>query len=118
MRKIELYIRYAFWALKRIRQPHLGDTVVYNGVECSLIQGVNNPKWNLLPLTKENLAKPKREIYENVHVNDFNMKHDLKSLLGRFKSDMNFQKSNWMNIDLRGKLFTRHSYISSGKIKF
>lgn len=118
MRKIELYVRYFVWAIKRIGLPHLGDTVIYNGVECSLIQGVNNPKWNLLPLTEENLAKSKRDVYRNIHINEFKLKHDFKSLVGRFKSDIKFQKDNWMHIDLNKKLFTRNSYLSPSNIVF
>ena len=40
VRRIEVRVRYAFKSLKVINNPHLGDKVIYKGIECSLIQGV------------------------------------------------------------------------------
>ena len=98
-----MYVKtqYVKMALRKINKPKLGDTVYYNGIECSLIQGVANPFWDLLPLTKENLDKPKRDIYKRVHFNDFKMQPLHKRFKFSFLSTYNFLMGNWYSIDIR-----------------
>lgn len=106
MRRIELYIRYVIWALGRVKHPHLFDVVEYRGINCSLIQGRNKPRWDLLPLTIENLARQEREILKGVHEDNFKLKNNFKAYRFRFKMSLRFQIQNWMAIDKRSKIGT------------
>jgi hypothetical protein len=103
MRKLQVKILYAIQALKCINNPHLGDKVKYKGIDCSLIQGVRNPYWNLLPLTEENLAKNKRDVYRDVHVNDFELQPLRKRFRFSFMFTYKFLMQNWYSIDIRKK---------------
>lgn len=103
MRKIIVKINYAIWALKRVNKPHIGDFVLYKGVKCSLIQGVANPYWDLMPLTTENLEKPKRDVFNQVHVSEFELEKTIKRKLWAFKSSYRFKMQNWFSIDTYGK---------------
>lgn len=99
-RSIDVKIQYARIALNKINMPHIGDIVMYNNTECALIQGVRKPYWDLLPLTKENLAKPKREIYYSIHEQDFMMKPLWKRFFFSFKSTYHFYMGCWYSIDM------------------
>lgn len=103
LRKIEVRINYAMWALKRMPTPHLGDVVMYKNEKCSLIQGVNNPYWNLLPLNNENLSKDIREIHKHVHVSEFKLEKTFKRNWWAFKSSYKFKMGYWYSIDTYGK---------------
>lgn len=99
MRKLIVKINYAIWAFKRMNRPHLGDVVIYKGERCFLIQGVANPYWDLLPLSEENLAKPKRDIYRHVHISEFKMDNSIKRKVWAFKESYKFKMQNWFSID-------------------
>ncbi len=101
MKKLIVKIKYAIWAIERINSPHLGDIVKYKGEECSLIQGVKDPYWDLLPLTKENLAKHKRDIYRDIHYSSFELDKSLKRKWWVFKSSYQFKMQNWFLIDIK-----------------
>lgn len=72
--------KYAWYSLNAVPSPKLGEVVFYKGERCILIQGVQNPYWDLLPTRKGNMDKPKRDVYKNVHVEDF----ELQPLWERF----------------------------------
>lgn len=111
MRKIIVKIQYAIWAANRISKPKLGDLVDYNGLECSLVQGVQNPYWDLLEMSDENLKKDKREIIKRVHVSDFKIRNSIKRKLWSFRESYKFQIQNWLLIDTYHKpLFSPISY--------
>lgn len=103
MRKILVKINYILWAFNKVKQPHLGDIVKYRGEECSLIQGVSNPYWDLLPMTKENLEKSKRNIYKHIHVSEFQIDKSMKRNWWAFKSSYKFKMQNWFLIDTYNK---------------
>ena len=92
---------YAKTALMKINEPKLGDTVKYKGLECSLIQGVSNPYWDLLPLAIENLNKSKRDIYRNVHLSEFELQPLRKRFKFSFMSTYGFLMRSWYDIDIR-----------------
>ncbi len=99
--KIRVRIKYVIKSICEINKPKLGDTVYYHGEKCALIQGVNNPFWDLLPLTKENLDKPKRDIYKGVYVDNFKMRPLYKRFKFSFLSTYKFLMDNWYSIDIR-----------------
>lgn len=112
MRKLIVKITYAIWALKRMKIPHLGDVVMYKNEKCSLIQGVANPYWDLLPLNDENLKKDKRDIYKHIHISEFRLSKSFKRNFWAFKSSYKFKIENWFLIDTWGKtLFSPISNI-------
>jgi len=111
LRNLEVKINYALWAWKRMKQPHLGDVVTYRGEECSLIQGVSNPYWDLLPMTKENLDKPKREIYKRIHSSEFQLDKSFKRNWWAFKSSYQFKMQSWFLNDTYRKKFGDKIYI-------
>ena len=100
-RKAHVKLQYIKKALCKINKPKLGDTVVHNNVKCSLIQGVNKPFWDLLPLTKENLDKQKRDIFKRVHEDDFKLKPFLKRFRFSFMTTYKFLMRSWYGIDCR-----------------
>lgn len=110
-RSIIVKLQYVYIALRNINKPHLGDFVMYKGVECSLIQGVNNPYWDLLPMTDENLKKSKRDIYRHVHKKDFKLEPFWKRFALSFLYTYNFYMVNWYDIDIRNS--GRIAYISN-----
>jgi len=101
IRKIEVRIRYIIYALKTIGNPHLMEKVTYKGEKCSLIQGVNNPYWDLLPLSPENLAKDHRYIYHNIHISEFKLQPFIKRFWFVFKSSYRFAMGYWYSIDIQ-----------------
>lgn len=101
MKKIKVKLSYVLWALKRIQQPHLGDVVIYKNCNCSLIQGIASPYWDLMPLTKENLDKPKRDIYKRIHESEFKLDKSFKRKWWAFKSSYQFKMDNWFIIDTK-----------------
>lgn len=103
---VGLYVRliYAKRSIKAINQPKIGDVVTYMGQQCRLIQGVNNPYWNLLPLNEENLAKSRRDIIEYVHRTDFKLQPFYKRALWAFKSRYSFFMTYWYTIDVNKRL--------------
>jgi len=103
LRKIQVRTKYINYALKNINKPKLGSTVYYNGVECSLIQGVSNPYWKLMPLTKENLDKPKRDVHKRVHVSEFEMQPLYKRFRFSFMTTYKFLMGYWYSIDISQK---------------
>lgn len=114
LRRIEVKLNYAIWALKRINKPHLGDVVMYKNEKCSLIQGVSDPYWNLLPLNKENLAKSKRDIYKHIHVSEFKLEKSFRRYWWAFKTSYKFKMGYWFRIDTwNRKLFSPISNIGS-----
>jgi hypothetical protein len=102
-RSISVKLQYARVALRKINMPHLGDLVVYNGVKCTLIQGTQKPRWDLLPMTEENLAKSKREILKSIHEDDFKMQPFFKRAKFAFTSTYNFYMQSWYSIDINQK---------------
>jgi hypothetical protein len=75
------WAKYVWYSLKVIKSPKIGDQVTHKGEDCILIQGVQNPYWDLLPTRKDNLDKPKREVYKSVHEDDY----QLQPMWRRFK---------------------------------
>jgi hypothetical protein len=112
MRKLIVKIQYAIWAFQKINRPHIGDIVYFKGLQCTLIQGVSNPYWDLLPMTEENLAKEKRQIIKFIHRSDFELQKTFKRNLWAFKSSYKFQMQNWFLIDSSKPLFSRMAYRS------
>ena len=103
MRKIIVKIKYAIWAFKKINKPHIGDVVVYESQKCFLIQGVSNPYWNLIPISNENLNKPKRDIFRRVHIGEFCLNKSFKRKMWAFKQSYKFRIDNWLLIDTYDK---------------
>mgnify|MGYP000692882618 FL=1 len=112
IRGLEVKLRYVFWALSKIFKISLGDIVIYNGVECIIVNGVNNPYWHIKPLDGENAKM------NSVHQENFKPVLNLKVLLSRFLSKYQFQKRSWYSIDKTKPLFSRIAYKSSSNIKF
>lgn len=117
-RKLEVRIRYAIWALGKINSLHLGEIVEYNGVKCSVINGVSAPRWKLLPLTDENLARDKREIWDYVHQDEMIISKSFKSKLFRYRQSYSFQMCSWYSIDYRTPMFSRISFLNKNNIAF
>ena len=103
IKSILVKARYVRVSLKEMRKPHLGDVVTYQGERCSLIQGRNAPRWNLLPMTKENLDRSKREVYREIHERDFKLDPLYKRGWWAFGTMYRFLMSNWYHIDCRNR---------------
>lgn len=103
LRSIDVKLQYARVAFDKINMPHIGDLVVHKGIECTLIQGVKKPLWDLLPMTKENLAKETRDTFDGVHENDFKLQPLRKRFKFSFMSTYRFYMQNWYSIDMRQK---------------
>ena len=103
MRKIRVRVMYIIYSIKNINKLKLGDSVMYKNERCSVIQGVSNPYWDLLPMSKENLDKPKRDIHKRVHQDNFIMQPLRNRFRFSFLSTYNFLMSNWYYIDVRKK---------------
>jgi hypothetical protein len=99
MRKLIVKIAYVIYALKSINRLHIGDIVFYQGKECMLIQGVADPRWDLLPLDKENMDKSLRTVFKNIHKSEFKTAKNAKVYWERFKSNYQFKMGNWFLID-------------------
>ncbi len=108
IRSIDVKLQYAMIALKAIRNPHLGDKVIYDGIECFLIQGVNSPKWDLLPNTKENMDLNHRVRFNGVHEDEFQLQPLWKRFRFSFMHTYTFYMRNWYQIDVN----------KTGKISF
>lgn len=102
-RSINVKLQYVRVALRKINMPHIGDLVMYKGIECTLIQGVAKPRWDLLPMTKENLAKDKRDIFRFIHEDEFEMQPLWKRAKFAFSSTYRFYMQNWYSIDMNQK---------------
>lgn len=100
-RKIYIRLQYIKISLQEINKPKLGDIVIYKNIKCSLIQGVSNPYWDLLPLTKKNLDKPNREIYEMVHLKKIKLRPIYKRFIFSFFSTYRFLMVYWYDVDVR-----------------
>ncbi len=100
-RKIYVEFHYIKLSLLLINKPKIGATVFYKGIRCRLIQGRNNPFWDLMPTTKENLKKAKRDVYYSVHFSEFKMKPLRKRFFFSFNSTYGFLKGYWYEIDMR-----------------
>jgi hypothetical protein len=103
MRKLVVKILYVIYAFKKINKPHIGDTVMYIGFPCMLIQGVANPYWDLMPLTDANMKKEKREVFRYIHVSDFKLENTLKRKYWAFHQSYKFKMQNWFMIDTWNK---------------
>lgn len=105
MRKLirGLYCKYQYIkiALRDINKPKLGDIVYYNNIKCSLIQGAQDPYWDLMPLTEENLSKQKRDRYSRVYISDFKMESFYKRFKFSFMFTYNFYMEFWYSMDIR-----------------
>lgn len=98
-------------ALRSINRPHLGDVVIYDDVECSLIQGVASPYWDMIPMIKENFELDRRVIFKRIHENDFKLQPLWKRFKFSFMFTYNFYMSNWYRIDIdkeRGISFVKN----------
>lgn len=103
MREIEVKARYFLWSLTRINKPHLGDIVIYNGSEYCLIQGVSDPRWDLLEMSTSNRIN-------GVNKKHFKLKKFFKGRFERILSSYDFQMKNWFRIDINKKIFSKISY--------
>lgn len=97
---IGIYVRliYAYWALKCIRQPHLGDKVFYWRRWHFLTQGVNKPYWDLWqPAT--------RTMEHSIHESKFKLQPLYRRFWFSFKYTYRFYMQSWYRIDVmnRGK---------------
>lgn len=108
IRSMSVKLQYALVALRKINMPHIGDLVDYNGEQCTLIQGVAKPRWDLLPMDKVNLDRPKRKIYNHVCESQFVMKPLYKRFGFSFMSTYKFYMDYWYSIDM----------CKSGRISF
>jgi len=111
-RSINVKLQYVRVALYKIRMPHLGDLVMHGEIECSLIQGRAKPYWDLIPMTKENLAKSKRDIIKRVHEDFFELKPLHKRFIFSFLHTYRFYMTSWYSIDMRkrGKISFIQTY--------
>lgn len=106
MKGIIIRLKYAIIALRLINRPHLGDIVFYNGERCGLIQGVRSPYWDLMPLSEENMARDKREIYKDVHETSFSLRPIYRRFLFSFRFTYQFMMTNWYKIELQNGPFS------------
>lgn len=95
---------YAYRALNAIKQPHLGDIVMYKGKKHQLIQGVNNPYWNLIDLSPENMGKSKRDIEKDVHVSQFKLQPLYKRFRFLFMFTYKFLMGYWFSIEVNKRM--------------
>jgi len=103
MRSLFIKLNYALWALKKILQPHLGETVTYQGQRCKLIQGACHPYWDLVPISELELNKDKRYILRRIHVADFKLGKSPKRMIWAFKQSYQFKMEYWYRIDMMEK---------------
>ena len=106
LRKLIVIIQYIFWALSRVNKPHLGDVVQIkdSGKIGFLIQGANNPYWDILIGS---------DIINDVHKDKFKLLSPLRGRFHRLKQSYEFQKRNWFLIDNNKRnLLDRISYRS------
>ncbi len=108
LKKLAVRLSYLSWALERNPEPHLGDVVMYDGIRCSLIQGVSDPHWDLLPLTPENMESSKRVVFRHVHRDDFLLSQSLRRNLWALRSDYRFKMDYWYSIDVRRPFVFSH----------
>ena len=101
MKKLRIKLIYVIRALRAINRPHLGDKVIYDGIECILIQGVASPYWDMIPLTKENLSLNRRVRFNRIHEKDFKLEPIWKRFGFSFRHTYRFYMRNWFDIDLR-----------------
>jgi len=92
-------LKYAWFAIRQINRPHLGDIVIYKKTECFLIQGVMSPYWDLLPIN-EMVKQNQRTIWKHVHESDFKLEPIWKRFKKSFLFTYNFYMGYWYTIDL------------------
>jgi hypothetical protein len=103
LRKLIVKVAYIIYALKKVSKPHIGDEVIYQKERCILIQGVNDPNWDLMPSSEENFNFPIRIIYKNIHTSKFKLDRSFKRHYWAFKDSYRFKISNWFLIDTYNK---------------
>lgn len=103
---IGLYVKlvFAFRALKAINSPHLGDVVMYKGKRHVLNQGVNNPYWDLIDLSPDNIAKPIRDVEKQIHVSQFKLQPLYRRFRFSFMFTYKFLMGYWYSIELNNRL--------------
>lgn len=117
IRALVVRLMYVMYALKNINKPHLGDVVTYKGLQCMLIQGVQNPFWDLwyegTPIAIRDVDQvlgddETKERLNHIHKDDFKLQPLWKRFKFSFLSSYEFQMSNWYSIDVQ----------KSGKISY
>lgn len=95
---IKLRLSYVIFSIKNLKNPHLGDIVKYNTKKWTLIQGVDNPYWDLSEL---NVDYKNRIIIKKVHKDNFEPEISFRNLKNRFFGTYNWLMSSWYIIDFR-----------------
>lgn len=112
MRKLIVKIQYLYHSIRVMNKIHLGDIVVYQNEDCIVTQGVNNPKWDIMPLNETNWNKEKRDVFRNIHQDNFKLKKSIGRYFRVIKQTYNFYKGYWYLIDTTRKpVFSRISFI-------
>ena len=113
MRKLEVKIRYFFWAIKVSFKPNNGYYAIYKNKQYVLKNEIYDERvWTLIDY-KNNVK------IHSVNVKDFKLKiPSLKWFITTFKQHMIFQMTSWYSIDYRKPLFARISYKNSNNINF
>jgi hypothetical protein len=121
LRSISVKIQYLLWAISRIRKPHVGDIVKYQGHWCVLIRGsiclattlpkqkqvrnagieCRSTSWELLPCTKRNLKKNTPRKIKFVHVSHFIMRPLIFRFIPVICQDFRYQMQNWYGTDMK-----------------
>lgn len=103
MKGLLIKLKYAYFALCKINRPHLGDIVTYKNVECLLIQGVQSPYWDLIPISE--MEKQRRTRWNQVHEDLFKLQPLHKRFKKSFMFTWDFFMGYWYRIDLNKPLF-------------
>ncbi len=85
------WCRVVFLSLRWITRFNLGDSVIYQGKEWILVQGVNSPYWDLRRDTEKVSA----------HEDDFHKAKALRNYLHSFRAGYRFYMGYWYSIWVR-----------------
>lgn len=87
--RLKYYLLIIWLSAKKIPKLNLGDTIIYNGEEYVLLQGVRNPYWSF--------GNGKQYI-KNIHSSQFKKVYNIKSCINTFKHRHRFYMNNWYGI--------------------
>lgn len=100
--------KYAYYSIKNINKLKLGETVKYDGMKVTCIQGVADPYWDIIVVRSDG----EKERINRIHKSELKQSYGLSEMLFRFNSHYNFLMGYWYGIDCRNfkSIFTKISY--------
>lgn len=111
IRKVEVILRYAIWALKESFKPNQMYYAMYKGIRCTMHNELfDEDIWTL--------SSDVYGVFRNIHTDEFKVCISIRNWFIVYKQKFKFLMSCWYLIDTSRTVGTRQCYLSSSNIKF